>query len=97
MGADTFEGLDPQDRISYSTKAAKAFRRVQPEKQRKAIRDAILDLVAEPRPDGCTKLTNGEGEYRIRVGGYRVIYEIHDEMIRIQVLNLGPRGDIYKR
>lgn len=96
MATDDYEGVDPRDRISYSKKAAKAFRRVQPQKQREAIRDAIVELVADPRPDGCKKLTDGDGEYRIRVGEYRVIYEIHEGKIRIQVLNLGPRGDIYK-
>lgn len=97
MAADQFGDLDPQDRISYSKRAAKALGKVQPQKQRKAIRDAIVALVAHPRPNGCEKLENGQGEYRIRVGEYRVIYEIQDEMIKIQVLNLGPRGDIYKR
>lgn len=52
MGADNSTNLDPQDQISYSRKAAKAFRRVQPQKQREAIRDAIIELVADPRPDG---------------------------------------------
>lgn len=97
MNSDSFERLDPQDRISYSHRAAKAFRRVQPRKQREAIRDAIVELVTDPRPAGCKKLSGGEGEYRIRVGDYRVIYEIHDQKIKIQVLNLGPRGDVYKR
>lgn len=97
MTEDFFGHLAPEDRITYSRAAAKAFRRVQLRKQREAIRDTIVDLVSEPRPDGCKKLTNGRRAYRIRVGDYRVIYEIHEDRIKIQVLTLGPRGDIYKR
>lgn len=95
--ADSFTHIAPKDRITHSKTAARAFRRVQPGKQREAIRDAIVDLVREPRPDGRKKLTSGHGAYRIRVGDYRVICEIHEGRIRIQVLTLGPRGDIYKR
>lgn len=97
MPAEPVGDLDPRDRIEYSNRAARAFRKVQPQKQREAIRDAIVALVHEPRPDGCTKLTNGKGAFRIRVGEYRVVYEIREGRIRILVLHLGPRGDVYKR
>ena len=60
MSTDRYGNVDPLDWISYSKKAATSFRRVQPQKQREAIRDAILDLVADPRPDGCTKLAGRE-------------------------------------
>lgn len=96
MTTDYQGGLDPDDRIDYSNRAAKAFRRIQPKKQREAIRDAIVSLLAEPGPDGCTKLTNVDGAYRIRVGDYRIVYDILDGKIKILVLRIGTRGDVYK-
>ncbi len=59
-------------------------------------RDAIRALASDPRPAGCIKLTGRDG-WRIRVGDYRVIYEIHDADAVVNVLDVGPRSDIYRR
>ncbi len=59
------------------------------------IIEAISKLENEPRPNGYTKL-KGRDSYRIRVGNYRVIYEIKDEELIIDVIALGHRKDIYK-
>jgi mRNA interferase RelE/StbE len=50
---------------------------VLPQETYKRVRDAIRKLCEEPRPPGCAKLSGREG-WRIRVGNYRVIYEIDD-------------------
>jgi mRNA interferase RelE/StbE len=55
---------------------------------------AIKDLAQTPRPQGYKKL-KGRSGYRIRVGDYRVIYEIEDEILIIQVVDVGHRKDIY--
>ncbi len=55
---------------------------------------AITALAENPRPNGCKKLKGREG-YRIRVGSYRIIYEIFDKILLIEVVNLGHRKDIY--
>ena len=59
-----------------------------------AIIDAIIKLANNPRPNGCKKLKGRPG-YRIRVGNYRVIYEIIDRQLLITVVALGHRKDIY--
>jgi len=59
------------------------------------IKEAIFDLANNPRPSGCRKLTGREG-WRIRVGKYRIIYEINDEDKAIIVLHIGHRKDIYR-
>ncbi len=59
------------------------------------IRDDINALADDPRPSGCLKLTNREG-WRIRIGNYRVIYEIDDEQQIITVLHIGHRRDVYR-
>ena len=59
------------------------------------IRDAIRSLGGEPRPTGCRKLAGREG-WRIRVGDYRVIYEIDDDERVVTILHVGHRRDIYR-
>lgn len=60
-----------------------------------AVRAAILALGQNPRPDGCTKLKGREG-WRIRVGDYRVIYEIDDEETSVTVLVVRHRREAYR-
>ncbi len=56
---------------------------------------AIEGLQNDPRPIGYIKLKNREG-YRIRSGDYRIIYDIFDAELIIDVITLGHRKDIYK-
>ena len=57
----------------------------------------IADLSSEPRPQGCKKL-RGEAElYRIRVGGYRVIYAIDDDALTVMVVKVADRKEAYRR
>jgi mRNA interferase RelE/StbE len=59
------------------------------------IKSAITSLANNPRPQGYKKL-KGENAYRIRVGNYRIIYEIEDDKIIVIVVSVGHRKDIYK-
>lgn len=59
------------------------------------VRDAIRALAQDPRPPGCLKLTGREG-WRIRVGDYRVVYEIDDDQKAITVLHVRHRRDVYR-
>ncbi len=56
---------------------------------------AIQSLATNPRPPGCAKLTGREA-WRIRVGTYRVIYEIDDGPRIVTVIDVGHRRDIYR-
>lgn len=58
------------------------------------VRDAVILLAENPRPSNCKKLVGREG-WRIRVGNYRVIYEINDANRQVTVLHIGHRRDIY--
>jgi mRNA interferase RelE/StbE len=62
----------------------------------KKILDALEDLVEDPRPMGYTQL-KGRSGFRIRVGNYRVIYEINDGELKIMVVEIGNRKEIYKK
>jgi mRNA interferase RelE/StbE len=59
------------------------------------VREAIRALAHNPRPTGCQKLTVRAG-WRIRIGDFRVIYEIDDKKETILVLHIGHRRDIYR-
>ncbi|WP_343224736.1 type II toxin-antitoxin system RelE/ParE family toxin [Pelagicoccus sp. SDUM812005] len=59
------------------------------------ILSEIQKLAEDPRPTNCKKLTNEE-LYRIRIGNYRVIYEISDERLIVHVIKVGHRKDVYK-
>lgn len=85
----------PPYSIVYKPSAAKAFRKIHP-KQRSRIKNAIEALATSPRPQGSTQLLGGEGEYRIRVGNYRVVYDIEDDELVILVLRVGHRREIYR-
>lgn len=62
--------------IAYKPSAAKAFRKIHPN-QRSRIKKAIEALATNPHPQGSTQLSGGNGEYRIRVGNYRVVYGLY--------------------
>lgn len=59
------------------------------------IKTVIAGLAEDPRPQGFIKL-KGEDAYRIRVGNYRIIYEIDDDKIIVTVITVGHRKDVYK-
>jgi len=60
-----------------------------------AISEKILLLEKNPRPPGCKKLT-GRESWRIRVGDYRIIYNISDHLLQIMVIDIGNRKEIYR-
>ena len=65
-----------------------------PDKVADALLDAFDALAKVPRPDGCKKLKGRLG-YRIRKGDYRILYEVQDSVLIVQVIGLGHRRDIY--
>ncbi|MBW4687865.1 MAG: type II toxin-antitoxin system RelE/ParE family toxin [Komarekiella atlantica HA4396-MV6] len=80
--------------IEISKGALKQLKKLSPELQER-IQLKIDDLAIEPRPDGVKKLKNRDG-YRIRVGNYRVIYNILDDILLIIIVEIGHRSNIYK-
>jgi mRNA interferase RelE/StbE len=57
--------------------------------------EAIQSLGDAPRPVGCRKLSGREG-WRIRVGSFRVLYEIDDDRRSVTILHVGHRRDVYR-
>jgi mRNA interferase RelE/StbE len=80
--------------ISILRRASKELAKL-PQNDCKKISNAINDLAINPRPLGCKKL-KGRPAWRIRVGDYRIIYEISDQKLIIVVIDVGHRRDIYR-
>lgn len=55
----------------------------------------IDKLADDPRADGCIKLS-GHENYRVRLGLYRVIYEIRDDVLVVNIVKVGHRSNVYK-
>ena len=59
------------------------------------IKKAMFSLANNPRPHGYKQL-KGRDAYRIRVADYRIIYEIYDTVLLVDVIDLGHRKEIYE-
>jgi mRNA interferase RelE/StbE len=60
------------------------------------IVSAVDNLSSNPYPHGVRKLVNTEDSYRIRVGDYRVLYNIVETKLIIEIIRVGHRKDIYR-
>lgn len=63
--------------------------------QRRIVSD-VATLAYNPRPSGVVKLAGAENLWRLRIGNYRVIYEIHDDRLIVLVLRVAHRKDVYR-
>lgn len=67
------------------------------EKFARQIIGRLEDLREEPRPRGCEKIKEDKERYRIQSGNYRIIYEIHDDVLVVLVVRIDHRQGVYKR
>jgi mRNA interferase RelE/StbE len=81
--------------IALAPAAVRQLRKFDPQVRRR-VQAAIELLATEPRPPAATRLVGGAGEWRVRTGDYRIVYEIEDERLVVLVLNVGHR-EIYQR
>ncbi|MHC5821725.1 MAG: type II toxin-antitoxin system RelE family toxin [Nostoc sp.] len=81
--------------VKFSKDAKKQFRKLPLDVQER-IQTKINDLAIEPRPNGVKKLQGDDNSYRVRVGDYRVIYELDDDVLIVTVIKIGHRSEIYK-
>jgi mRNA interferase RelE/StbE len=61
------------------------------------VYEKFAQLAEEPRPDGVVKLKGYDNEYRIRIGDYRLVYEIRDEQLIVLLVQCKHRRDVYKK
>ena len=80
-------------RLEFKKSAIKELNSL-PNKEIKKIINAINQLIEEPCSLNSKKLTASE-VYRMRVGDYRILYEIKDNVLIIYIIKIGHRKDIY--
>ena len=81
-------------KVIFKKSVAKDLRNI-PSRDVKRILQKIDTLVDNPRPEGCVKLSSLE-LYRIRQGIYRIVYEIQDDMLVVQVIKVAHRSKVYE-
>ncbi len=81
-------------RIEFSARAKRQGDKLPQAIQRRIIK-AVQRLASDPFPRGVRKLT-GSDYYRLRVGDYRIIYEVHKDKLVILVIRIGHRKDVYR-
>jgi mRNA interferase RelE/StbE len=83
-------------RIEFKRSAAKVLKKL-PKPDRRRIRDKI-DSFAENLPDpAITKMKGDNPFHRVRVGDYRIIYAVQEDILLILVLKIGHRKEVYRR
>ncbi len=82
-------------RIRIEKRALKALSSL-PERTRAKVREAIDSLAETPKPQGVKKLADEHQLYRIRVGSFRVVYQILDQDLLVLVVKIGDRKEIYR-
>jgi len=82
--------------VRLKPSAERALRRL-PAQVRSRIGGRLDALAVNPRPSGCEKLAGVEDLYRVRIGDYRFVYQVSDEVLLVLVATLGHRGDVYRR
>ena len=80
--------------VEILRKAQKQLSRIE-RMDRERIIKAVESLVDNPRPPGCKRLS-GRPAWRIRIGPYRVIYEIQDARLLVLVVEIGHRREVYR-
>jgi mRNA interferase RelE/StbE len=83
----------PLYKIEISETAIKQLNKL-PQDITKDLIKAIQSLSENPRPSGCKKLKGRKG-YRVRKGNYRIIYDVYDNILIVDVIAVGHRKDIY--
>ena len=82
-------------RIEFARSTARTFGKLDPQTRRR-LEPHISALAENPRPEGSKRLVIDDELYRIRVGAYRVVYAIEDEVLVVLVVKLGHRRDVYR-
>ncbi len=82
-------------RVTLAPAPARQLRKLDAQARRR-VQAALELLSTDPRPPAATRLVGGAGEWRIRTGDYRIVYEIQDEQVVVLVLRVGHRRGIYR-
>lgn len=81
-------------KLTITARAERELRRLdRPIKNR--VVETILSLASNPRPAGCLKIKSEEGVWRVRIGDWRVGYQINDASQEVTIIRVGHRREFY--
>ncbi|MBO9626425.1 MAG: type II toxin-antitoxin system RelE/ParE family toxin [Microbacterium sp.] len=80
--------------VEFTTAAAREIRKLDTQIRRRVLL-GIAELENSPRPHGVRKIVGYKDAWRLRIGDYRVLYEVSDERIVVTVVRVGHRRDVY--
>ena len=83
-------------RLEFATAAVRQLGSL-PVKIQRRVSTKIEAFATEPRPAGCRKLKGTDDIYRVRVGDYRILYQVRDDVLLVLVVSVRKRGEVYKR
>jgi mRNA interferase RelE/StbE len=81
--------------VLFQPSAARQIRKLPADVRRRVVLAAEA-LGVDPRPMGCQRLKGSESIWRIRVGDYRILYEIRDQVLTVLVVRVGHRREVYR-
>ncbi len=81
--------------IKILSKARRSIKKL-PKSVQENIKNAVRNLGENPRPNNVKKLSGSHDLYRIRLGDYRIIYQIKDDILLIVIVMAGHRKEIYR-
>ena len=84
------------DTVEVARRSLKALSGL-PRREQQRIRAAIDLLAEQPRPPAAVRLIGEANAYRVRVGDYRIVYQIFDDRLVVQVVRIGHRRDVCRR
>jgi mRNA interferase RelE/StbE len=82
-------------RVELAATAERSLRKI-PKRDLRRVIEALQMLAITPMPTGCRKLSEHGGIFRVRVGVYRIIYEVFRERLIVKVIKIGHRKDVYR-
>ncbi len=80
--------------LEFASSAARQYRKL-PASVQSRLAKALDKLVLNPRHHGCEKLEDALAAYRVRVGDYRIVYNIEDDILVVLVLRVAHRRHVY--
>lgn len=83
-------------RVEIARRALKVMSGL-PRREQQRVRAAIDLLAEQPLPPGCVSIVEEEHAYRVRVGDHRIVYEVFDDRLLIQVIRVGHRKGVYRK
>jgi mRNA interferase RelE/StbE len=85
----------PAYRVEFAPRASRTVEKLEPRVKAQVLAQ-VAALSLDPRPPGVRKLAGYPNTYRIRLGEYRIVYEVRDDVLVVHVVRVGHRKSIYK-